>query len=286
VARSRLRVGSVQLPQRRLSRRFVHRRHACFARPRHQSARTATLDHSVRTVHERTRRHLVARAAPRPLAECGVLDGVEQADYEVAYAAAAEYISGIPLLDLPDSATFQQHVGQWLRVMANPVSTLTKGANSTVRSSTWRVEIYRTASRDCRPATGTPSIWVHTRTRRLRPSRCRPVAPQTHDKSSCTSTLMGLTDDELNAGGPHQSVECTTADNSHHRRCAGANPLGTGVPPHGQRVCERRTSGAAYCPSPGPFTDLVAWMEHGTVPAGEDVLTADPSTLGAQWTRQ
>jgi hypothetical protein len=42
-------------------------------------------------------------------------------------ALAAEYISGIPLLDLPDSATFQQHVGQWLRVMGQPGQYTDKG---------------------------------------------------------------------------------------------------------------------------------------------------------------
>src|ERR671935_102341 len=40
------------------------------------------------------------------VAECGVVDGVTEGDYEVAYTAAAEYISGLPLRDPPDSATF------------------------------------------------------------------------------------------------------------------------------------------------------------------------------------
>ena len=32
------------------------------------------------------------------------------------------------------------------------------------------------------------------------------------------------------------------------------------------------------------FDDLVAWMERGTVPAGDDVLAADVSKLGLCWT--
>src|SRR5436309_3785345 len=40
------------------------------------------------------------------LAECGLVDGISIADYLVAYTAAAELISGVPLLDAPDKDTF------------------------------------------------------------------------------------------------------------------------------------------------------------------------------------
>ena len=40
------------------------------------------------------------------LAECGLVDGIGIADYLVAYTAAAELISGVPLLDAPDKDTF------------------------------------------------------------------------------------------------------------------------------------------------------------------------------------
>jgi len=32
------------------------------------------------------------------------------------------------------------------------------------------------------------------------------------------------------------------------------------------------------------FDDLVAWIERGVKPAGDDVLAADPSKLGLRWT--
>jgi len=32
------------------------------------------------------------------------------------------------------------------------------------------------------------------------------------------------------------------------------------------------------------FDDLVAWIEKGTKPDGDDVLAADVSTLGLRWT--
>ena len=40
------------------------------------------------------------------LAECGLVDGIGIADYLLAYTAAAELISGVPLLDAPDKAAF------------------------------------------------------------------------------------------------------------------------------------------------------------------------------------
>src|SRR5262245_13539204 len=44
------------------------------------------------------------------LAECGLVDGIGIADYLTAYTAAAELISGVPLLDAPDREAFAQMV--------------------------------------------------------------------------------------------------------------------------------------------------------------------------------
>src|SRR5438128_6453789 len=41
-------------------------------------------------------------------AECGLVDGISIADYLLAYTAAAELISGVPLLDAPDKDTFSR----------------------------------------------------------------------------------------------------------------------------------------------------------------------------------
>src|SRR2546427_532702 len=40
------------------------------------------------------------------LAECGLVDGISIADYLMAYTAAAELFSGVPLLDAPDKEAF------------------------------------------------------------------------------------------------------------------------------------------------------------------------------------
>src|SRR5438046_2961417 len=42
------------------------------------------------------------------LAECGLVDGISIADYLLAYTAAAELISGVPLLDAPDRESFNR----------------------------------------------------------------------------------------------------------------------------------------------------------------------------------
>ena len=40
------------------------------------------------------------------LSECGLVDGIGIADYLMAYTAAAELISGVPILDAPDRQAF------------------------------------------------------------------------------------------------------------------------------------------------------------------------------------
>ena len=46
------------------------------------------------------------------LAECGLVDGIGIADYLLAYTAAAELISGVPLLDAPDKQEFDRRLNE------------------------------------------------------------------------------------------------------------------------------------------------------------------------------
>ena len=46
------------------------------------------------------------------LAECGLIDGIGIVDYLFAYTAAAELISGVPLLDAPDKLAFAQRLNE------------------------------------------------------------------------------------------------------------------------------------------------------------------------------
>ena len=57
----------------------------------------------------------------------------------------------------------------------------------------------------------------------------------------------------------------------------------------GHLLVQRITAGAGHCSPPGAmreqaFDDLVAWIERGTVPEGDDVL-GDVSKLGGRWAR-
>jgi prolyl oligopeptidase family protein len=54
------------------------------------------------------------------LIECGVIDGVGLADWRQAYTAAAEYFSGLPLLDTPRPEFGALVNGPWLELMGTP----------------------------------------------------------------------------------------------------------------------------------------------------------------------
>jgi hypothetical protein len=54
------------------------------------------------------------------LAECGLVDGISIADYLMAYTAAAELISGVPMLDAPDKETFARIAQRARRAGARP----------------------------------------------------------------------------------------------------------------------------------------------------------------------
>src|SRR5678816_1654637 len=59
------------------------------------------------------------------LIECGIVDGGGLVDWLYAYTAAAEYLSGVRLLDAPNRQAFSPLVnGPWLAVMGTPGSYL------------------------------------------------------------------------------------------------------------------------------------------------------------------
>src|SRR5262249_31331883 len=54
------------------------------------------------------------------LIECGIIDGVGLVDWLQAYTAAAEYFSGLPLLDTPRPEFDLLVNTEWLRLMGTP----------------------------------------------------------------------------------------------------------------------------------------------------------------------
>ena len=61
------------------------------------------------------------------IAECGLVDGIGIADYLMAYTAAAELISGVPLLDAPDRAAFGPLLEGVVRALGMPGSYTARG---------------------------------------------------------------------------------------------------------------------------------------------------------------
>jgi pimeloyl-ACP methyl ester carboxylesterase len=249
------------------------------------------------------------------LAECGVVDGVGEGDYQIAYTAAAEYISGIPLLDPPDSATFQNRVGQWLQVMGVPGRYTDKGRQ-------FDSVIKHLAGGDLPERI--PGLMGNRYIANLGPHPDPSRAPSSMPIRRSVDTRqvqfhidpgLGLTDEELNThvrrfapapGARSRDADPVFADltgklsaplltihttgdawvpmrlEQEYRRkviAAGAEHL----------LVQRAVRHAGHCDfSTGEqrqaFTDLVGWIERGLRPEGDDILAADVSTIGLRWT--
>jgi len=61
------------------------------------------------------------------LSECGLVDGIGIADYLMAYTAAAELISGVPILDAPDRQVFGPLLEGVVRALGMPGSYTARG---------------------------------------------------------------------------------------------------------------------------------------------------------------
>ena len=249
------------------------------------------------------------------LAECGVVDGVGEGDYEVAYTAAAEFISGVPLLDPPDSATFQQRVNQWLQIMGAPGRYTDKG-----RQFDSVIKYLAGGDLPERLQGLTGQRYIANLGPHPEPSRAPASMPvrravDTRNIRYHIDPGLGLTDEELNAGvrrfapapgarsrdtdpvfadltgqltAPLLTIH-TTGDpwvpmrlEQEYRR----KTLAAGTQ---QLLVQRATRHAGHCDFSTDerrqaFTDLVAWIERGVRPDGDDVLAPDVSTLGVRWT--
>ncbi|HUM14491.1 MAG TPA: hypothetical protein VL086_02285 [Candidatus Nitrosotalea sp.] len=247
------------------------------------------------------------------LIECGIVDGVGLVDWLYAYTAAAEYLSGVRLLDAPDRQVFSALVnGPWLDAFGTPGSYTDRGRrfDSVVK--------YLVGGDLPLRAEGMPQRYImNLNSRDPGPDRAREFA-----RHASTAHIryqidpgLGVTDDELNRGvrrilpapgarsreGNPVFAELTgrirvplmtiheTADfrvpfrlqQDYRRRtvAAGTSHL----------LVQRAVRWAGHCAFDGTvreraFDDLVGWMERGAVPQGDDVLAPDLSTLGLRWT--
>jgi pimeloyl-ACP methyl ester carboxylesterase len=254
------------------------------------------------------------------VAECGLVDGIGIADYLMAYTAAAELISGVPLLDAPDRETFARMLNE--RV----VPALGMPGAYTARGRQFDSVVKYLMGAD-QAGNDLPLRLEGLKRRYLlnmmyRPSRDLENEPNPGLRAASTVHVryridpgLGLTEDELNARvrrlHPAKDARSPIANPVYAERTGRLKaPLITlhetgdaWVPLSLEQSYRRRTIAAgtaqllvqrvmrapSHCGFNGEmreqaFDDLVAWIERGVRPAGEDVLAPDLSRIGLTWT--
>ena len=245
------------------------------------------------------------------LAECGVLTGIGEFDYLASYTALADFVSGVHLLDAPTPADFMRLVQeQWLPAMGMPGAYTHRGEqfDSAVKYLTGGDLPFREQ--------GLAQFYTRDLGDFPNPSVAPMSAPavralNTRDVMFQIDAGLGLSASELNAGvrrldpapGARAGVfgDFTGAIDV---PLLSIHDTGDGFVPfaHEQAYREKTiTAGtsdlfvqrairrAGHCNFTDEernraFDDLVAWMDCGTRPAGEDVLTPDTAHLGLAWT--
>jgi pimeloyl-ACP methyl ester carboxylesterase len=245
------------------------------------------------------------------LIECGIIDGIGLADYLYAYTAAAEYIGGVPLLDAPDRQTFHRRVNeQWVPAVGTPGAYTERGRRfeSVVKHlmgdpPLWREGLPRrylmnlvylepgdprqvlrraVSTQHVRyrvdPGLGVDEAELNTRVRRIAPE----PGFRSRVKDAVYAELTGrITAPVMAIHETGDSRVPFVLQQQYRRRtlAAGTSDL----------LVQRAVRWPGHCAFDSDirdqaFDDLVAWIERGVKPAGDDVLTADRATLGRRWT--
>ena len=253
------------------------------------------------------------------LAECGLVDGISIADYLMAYTAAAELISGVPMLDAPDREAFARVLNE--RVV--PALGLPGAYTARGRQFDSVVKYLMGADQAGNDLPlrlqGLQRRYLMNMMHRPRdvendPSPGMRAASTVHIRYRIDPAL-GLTEDELNARvrrlQPAKDARSPIANPVYAERTGRLRaPLITlhetgdaWVPLSLEQSYRRRTIAAgtdhllvqrvmrapSHCGFDGEtreqaFDDLVAWIERGVRPVGEDVLARDLSRIGLRWT--
>ena len=252
------------------------------------------------------------------LSECGLVDGIGIADYLMAYTAAAELISGVPILEAPDRQAFGPLLGEVVRALGMPGSYTTRGRqfDSVVK---YLMGADRAGNDLPLRSQGLEARYLLNIMHRPRNVENEPnpglrAASTAHVKYRIDPGL-GLTEEELNARvrriHPVKDARSATANPVYAERTGRLTaPLLTlhetgdaWVPLSLEQSYRRRTIAAgtdhllvqravrapSHCGVDGDtrrqaFDDLVAWIERGVRPDGEDLLAADLSRIGLKWT--
>ena len=253
------------------------------------------------------------------LTECGLVDGIGIADYLMAYTAAAELISGVPLLEAPDRDTFNRILHERVvPALGMPGSYTERGrqfdsvvkylmggdqaghdlplrirglerrylmnmmfrprdldnvSNPGLRAASTAHIRYRID-----PGLGLTEDELNARVRRIQPAKDArsPSANPVYAERTGRLTAPLITLHETGDAWVPLSLE-----QSYRRRtiAAGTDHL----------LVQRVVRGPGHCATDGEtrtqaFDDLVAWIERGVRPVGEDVLAPDLSRIGLAYT--
>ena len=247
------------------------------------------------------------------LTECGVVDGIGLVDWLYAYTAAAEYLSGVRLLDAPNRPALGALVnGPWIQAMGMPGSYTERGRrfdsvvkhlaggdlplrlegmpqrylmnlNTRDPGPERAQEFARHASTvhiryDIDPGLGVTAEEINRGIRRITPA----PGARSRENNPVFAELTGrirvplLT---IHETGDFRAPFRLEQDYRRRTLAAGTSQL----------LVQRAVRWPGHCAFDGTvreraFEDLVAWIERGVVPPGDDVLAPDVSRLGLKWT--
>ena len=246
------------------------------------------------------------------LIECGVIDGVGLVDWYRAYTAAAEYFSGLPLYDTPRPEFDKLVYSQWLAAIGEPghyteagkrfdsVVKHLAGGDVPLRLDGLKERYVQNLNpRD--PGLGRSQEFArHADTRHIvydidpglgvdadtLNRDIRRVVPEPGARSYEANPLFAELTGKIHA--PVMSIHETAdfrvpfrLEQDYHRRteAAGTSHL----------LVQRAVRWPGHCGIDNAvrapaFDDLVAWIEKGLVPEGDDVF-GDVTKLGLRWTK-
>ncbi|MBI2761446.1 MAG: hypothetical protein HYX51_08485 [Chloroflexi bacterium] len=246
------------------------------------------------------------------LAECGVMTGIGEIDFLAAYTSAAEYISGVPLLDAPTANEFTRLVQtDWLREMGSPGAYTDKGRqfDSVVKylmggdlplriqglAARYTANLLLVADPNS-PSPAARSVSTTGTRFRIDPglgldeqqlnANIRRIAPAPGARTPRENAVFAEVTGAIRA--PILSLHTTgdayvpfSVEQDYRRitRAAGTDNL----------LVQRAIRRPGHCEFTAPeltraFDDLVAWVERGEKPEGDDVLAPDLSSIGLRWT--
>jgi pimeloyl-ACP methyl ester carboxylesterase len=243
------------------------------------------------------------------LVECGVVDGVGLVDWLYAYTAAAEYFSGVPLLDTPRPA-FNTLVNERLvpalglpgsytergRAFDSVVKHLAGGDVPLRLEGLARRYLLNLNPREPGPQSAR-EFARHADTRHIRYAidpgfgvdgetvnhDIRRIEPPPGARSRAANPVFAELTGRLQAPlmTIHESADFRVPlaiEQNYRRKVEAAG--------RGDRLVQRVVAGAGHCATPGPmreraFDDLLAWMDKGAKPKGDDLLGS--VTAFGQW---